>query len=95
MLFRSSCSCRLSKYLRAVIPFWNMLFGTADFSNEYPPTGGKRAPESMATGGYFAQQLGGLQFFMDVFRTAARVAAHDIRQHSAPEEWKTRALPAR
>jgi len=58
----------------AVFPFWDMLFGTADFSNEYPPTGDKRAPESMATGGYLEQQLGGLRFFMDEFRAASRNA---------------------
>ncbi|WP_312883592.1 sterol desaturase family protein [Paraburkholderia youngii] len=49
----------------AVFPVWDMMFGTADFSNEYPPTGDRRAPESMATGGYFEQQLGGLRFFLE------------------------------
>jgi sterol desaturase/sphingolipid hydroxylase (fatty acid hydroxylase superfamily) len=52
----------------AVFPFWDMLFGTADFSNEYPATGDKRAPEAMATGGYVAQQVSGLRFFRDELR---------------------------
>ncbi|MEX3929333.1 sterol desaturase family protein [Paraburkholderia sp. BR10936] len=52
----------------AVFPIWDIVFRTADFSDEYPPTGDRRAPESMATGGYFAQQLGGLQFFAQEWR---------------------------
>jgi sterol desaturase/sphingolipid hydroxylase (fatty acid hydroxylase superfamily) len=58
----------------AVFPIWDMLFGTADFTPEYFPTGDRRAPESMASGGYFAQQLGGLQFFLSEFRQASRKA---------------------
>ncbi len=47
----------------AVFPYWDMLFGTADFANVYLPTGDARAPESMATGGYLAQQWAGLKHF--------------------------------
>ena len=43
----------------AVFPFWDMAFGTADFSDVYLPTGDARAPEALATGGYFAQQWTG------------------------------------
>ncbi len=43
----------------AVFPFWDMMFGTADFSPVYLPTGDARAPEALATGGYFAQQWAG------------------------------------
>jgi sterol desaturase/sphingolipid hydroxylase (fatty acid hydroxylase superfamily) len=56
----------------AVFPIWDILFRTADFSDEYAPTGDRRAPESMASGGYFEQQLGGLQFFLSEFRQANR-----------------------
>jgi len=45
----------------AVFPYWDMLFGTADFSPVYLPTGDARAPEAMATGSYLAQQWSGLR----------------------------------
>jgi sterol desaturase/sphingolipid hydroxylase (fatty acid hydroxylase superfamily) len=56
----------------AVFPIWDIVFRTADFSAEYPPTGDRRAPESMASGGYFAQQLGGLRFFLDEIRQSSK-----------------------
>jgi hypothetical protein len=56
-----------------VFPIWDIIFRTADFSPEYLPTGDRRAPESMATGGYVAQQMGGLQFFISEFRKATAV----------------------
>jgi sterol desaturase/sphingolipid hydroxylase (fatty acid hydroxylase superfamily) len=45
----------------AVFPWWDMLFGTADFSPEYGPTGDPGASEAMHTGSYLAQQWAGLQ----------------------------------
>jgi sterol desaturase/sphingolipid hydroxylase (fatty acid hydroxylase superfamily) len=48
----------------AVFPYWDMMFGTADFSHEYLPTGDNRAPEALATGGYFAQQWAGAKLFL-------------------------------
>jgi sterol desaturase/sphingolipid hydroxylase (fatty acid hydroxylase superfamily) len=45
----------------AILPWWDMLFGTADFSRDYAPTGDPRAPEALATGGYFLQQWTGLR----------------------------------
>ncbi len=48
----------------AVFPFWDMIFRTADFSNLYLPTGDTKAPEALATGGYFAQQLTGARMFL-------------------------------
>jgi sterol desaturase/sphingolipid hydroxylase (fatty acid hydroxylase superfamily) len=48
----------------AVFPFWDMIFRTADFSDVYLPTGDARAPEVLATGGYFAQQFAGAKMFM-------------------------------
>ncbi|HQT72378.1 MAG: fatty acid hydroxylase [Acidiphilium sp. 37-67-22] len=44
----------------AVFPFWDMLFGTADFSKDFAPTGDPEAPEAMASGGWVAQQWCGL-----------------------------------
>ena len=45
----------------AILPWWDMLFGTADFSAETVPTGDPTAPEALATGGYLAQQAAGLR----------------------------------
>jgi len=51
----------------AVFPFWDMLFRTADFSNEYLPTGDTRAPEALATGTYLTQQWAGAKLFAKAF----------------------------
>jgi hypothetical protein len=40
-----------------------MLLRTADFSDGYYPTGDLKAPEALATGGYFAQQWAGAKLF--------------------------------
>ena len=45
----------------AVLPWWDMLFRTADFSRAYAPTGDPGGPEAMATGTYLQQQWAGLQ----------------------------------
>jgi sterol desaturase/sphingolipid hydroxylase (fatty acid hydroxylase superfamily) len=45
----------------AVLPWWDVLFGTADFSSEYVPTGDPTAEEALATGSWFAQQRSGLR----------------------------------
>ncbi len=45
----------------AVLPWWDMMFGTADFSADYVKTGDPTAEEAMATGSYFAQQWAGIR----------------------------------
>lgn len=40
----------------AILPWWDMLFRTADFSREFVVTGDPTAEEALATGGYFEQQ---------------------------------------
>jgi len=45
----------------AVLPWWDMLFGTADFSREYVPTGDPTGDEALATGSWFSQQRSGLR----------------------------------
>jgi len=45
----------------AVLPWWDMLFGTADFSPEYVATGDPSGDEALATGSWFAQQWSGLR----------------------------------
>ena len=59
----------------AVFPIWDILFGTADFAAEYPATGDDAAPEAMASGGYLAQQWGGLVHFWNEMRGGRREAA--------------------
>ena len=44
-----------------VLPWWDMLFGTADFGHDYVPTGDPTAEEALATGSYAAQQWAGLR----------------------------------
>ena len=56
----------------AVFPIWDILFGTADFSNAYPATGDDDAPEAMASGGYLAQQWGGVVHFWNELRGGRR-----------------------
>jgi sterol desaturase/sphingolipid hydroxylase (fatty acid hydroxylase superfamily) len=45
----------------AILPWWDMLFGTADFGRAYARTGDPSGPEAMATGSYVAQQWAGLR----------------------------------
>jgi hypothetical protein len=40
-----------------------MLFGTADFTRDYAPTGDPSGEEALATGSYWAQQWAGLRRF--------------------------------
>jgi sterol desaturase/sphingolipid hydroxylase (fatty acid hydroxylase superfamily) len=47
----------------AVFPVWDVLHRTADFSAGYHPTGDAKAPEALASGGYFAQQWAGAKLF--------------------------------
>jgi sterol desaturase/sphingolipid hydroxylase (fatty acid hydroxylase superfamily) len=45
----------------AVLPWWDMLFRTADFSRAFVATGDPTAEEALASGGYAAQQWSGLR----------------------------------
>jgi sterol desaturase/sphingolipid hydroxylase (fatty acid hydroxylase superfamily) len=44
-----------------VLPWWDMLFHTADFSHDYVPTGDPSAEEALATGTYAQQQFAGIR----------------------------------
>lgn len=45
-----------------LLPVWDWIFGTADFRREvYPRTGDPTAPEALATGSWWRQQLVGLR----------------------------------
>lgn len=64
---------RVSCNYGAVFPFWDMLHGTADFSNVWLPTGDAKAPEALATGSYVEQQVTGAKmFFTALMPKAAR-----------------------
>jgi sterol desaturase/sphingolipid hydroxylase (fatty acid hydroxylase superfamily) len=45
----------------AILPWWDMLFRTADFSRDFVRTGDPTAEETLATGSYAAQQWAGLR----------------------------------
>jgi sterol desaturase/sphingolipid hydroxylase (fatty acid hydroxylase superfamily) len=47
----------------AVLPWWDMMFGTADFSPAYVETGDPSGEEALATGSYVRQQWAGLRRF--------------------------------
>ncbi len=50
----------------AILPWWDMIFGTADFGREFARTGDPKADERLATGSYWQQQLVGLQRMLRV-----------------------------
>jgi sterol desaturase/sphingolipid hydroxylase (fatty acid hydroxylase superfamily) len=55
----------------AVLPWWDMLFGTADFSRTYVRTGDPSGEEALHTGGYVQQQCAGLRRFARALRPGA------------------------
>jgi len=59
----------------AVLPWWDMIFRTADFSREFVQTGDPTAEEELATGGYFTQQwVGAKRMLRDIFSSTPRGA---------------------
>ena len=50
----------------AIFPFWDILFGTADFSRAYVQTGDPTASEAMVSGSWAAQQAAGLRRLLRV-----------------------------
>ena len=52
---------RRSANYGAILPWWDILFGTADFAARFVATGDPSAEEAMASGGYLAQQAAGLR----------------------------------
>jgi sterol desaturase/sphingolipid hydroxylase (fatty acid hydroxylase superfamily) len=48
----------------SVFPWWDMIFGTADFSRDYVRTGDPSGEEALATGTYVQQQWAGLRRFV-------------------------------
>lgn len=58
----------------AVLPWWDMLFRTADFSREYVATGDPSGDEAAATGSWLAQQRSGLRRLWSVLAPGRRAA---------------------
>ena len=50
----------------AVLPWWDMLLGTARFSADYPATGDPSGEEDLASGSWWAQQRAGLRRMFSV-----------------------------
>src|SRR6185437_8670742 len=51
----------------AVLPWWDMLFGTAEFGRDYAATGDPTGDEVLASGSYLAQQWAGLRRLVRTF----------------------------
>ena len=52
----------------SVLPWWDILFGTADFSRTYVRTGDPSGEEALATGTWAAQQAAGLRRMWRAYR---------------------------
>ncbi len=65
---------RRSANYGAILPIWDIAFGTADFSPVFVPTGDPTGGEDLATGGYGTQQWAGLRRFVAVFMPRAASA---------------------
>ncbi|HTQ71599.1 MAG TPA: sterol desaturase family protein [Acidocella sp.] len=63
----------------SVFSFWDVIFRTADFTNEYLPTGDARAPAALVSGSYLAQQGMGLKLF---FQSLAKSWANLGKRHT-------------
>ena len=59
----------------AILPWWDMLLGTADFSRVEVRTGDPTAEEALATGGYAIQQWVGLRRMVRTLRLPAAAQA--------------------
>lgn len=59
----------------AVLPWWDILFRTADFSPRYLPTGDPTGDEASHSGGYWAQQWACMKRFFAAFRPSKPTGA--------------------
>lgn len=56
----------------AVFPWWDMMFGTADFRRDVIETGDRGAAEALVSGSWWQQQTGGLRRAIALARRGAR-----------------------
>jgi sterol desaturase/sphingolipid hydroxylase (fatty acid hydroxylase superfamily) len=69
------------KNYAVLLPVWDWIFGTADFRRDvYPRTGDPQAPEALATGGWFEQQVVALRWMM------AQLRGGPVREGTRPPE---------
>jgi len=61
----------------AVLPWWDMMFGTASFERAFVRTGDPTGDEALATGSYLAQQFAGLRRMLKPTRTP-RQGTHSV-----------------
>ncbi len=66
----------------ATFPFWDILFGTADFSRAYARTGDPSAPAAMVSGNWVQQQAAG---FARLGRAVAKGYRKKIGGRAAPQ----------
>jgi sterol desaturase/sphingolipid hydroxylase (fatty acid hydroxylase superfamily) len=59
----------------AILPVWDMLFGTADFGRAYVRTGDPSGEEALATGSWWAQQRAGWRRMLHMLRRRRPAAA--------------------
>jgi sterol desaturase/sphingolipid hydroxylase (fatty acid hydroxylase superfamily) len=64
----------------AVLPWWDMLFGTADFARAYAPTGVPGAEAALHSGTYLRQQWAGLR---GLWRALGKPALTNARRRGA------------
>ena len=57
----------------AILPWWDMIFRTADFSRHFVATGDPTAEEALASGGYLTQQWAGLKRLLRAGRSEDEV----------------------
>lgn len=56
----------------ATLPYWDMLFRTADFNRDYVRTGDPSAPRALVTGTWMEQQWAGIQRMVRMIRRSRR-----------------------
>ncbi len=66
----------------ATFPFWDVLFGTADFSRAYAQTGDPSAPAAMVSGSWMQQQVAGV---VRLLRAVRRRQGKKIGGRAAPQ----------
>ncbi len=69
----------------ATLPWWDMIFGTADFSRAYVETGDPGAPEAMVAGSYAAQQWAGFRRMLRMMRRRRRPAVRTAGAGQMPQ----------
>ena len=73
-----------SRNYGAIFPFWDLLFGSADFSRAFPETGDPSASPAMVSGTWLRQQEAGFRRLFDRERKKARGSAPRTPLRTSP-----------